>query len=100
MTTRRLRFAVGATLLLGTPACGDDDVPIGCNPSCIDGGMDAGRDAGQETVNPGPGDTGVPDTGYDAGEEIINPAPDAGLEAGTEDAGTEDAGEDTEPGDA
>lgn len=40
MTTRRLRFAVGAALLLGTPACGDDDVPIGCNP-CDGGGFDA-----------------------------------------------------------
>ena len=51
MTTRRLRFAVGAALLLGTPACGDDDVPIGCNP-CDGGGFDAAwldagtRDAG------------------------------------------------------
>ncbi|MCU0677495.1 MAG: hypothetical protein MUE69_32490 [Myxococcota bacterium] len=107
MTTRRLRFAVGAALLLGTPACEDDDVPIGCNPSCVDGGMDAGRDAGDEVINVYP-DTGPePDTGVDAGEEIINvgdsgppPEEDAGLEAGVEDAGTEDAGTDAGPTEA
>ena len=92
MTTRRLRFVVGAALLLGTPACGDDDGPS-CNPCSGDAGMDSGYDAGD------PGDGGV-----DAGEEIINvtdsgppPEEDAGLEAGTEDAGTEDAGEDAGP---
>lgn len=103
MTIRRLRFAVGAALLLGTPACGDDDGPS-CNPCFGDAGMDSGYDAG----SPAPDDTGVPDTGIDAGEEIINPVPDsgpppeedAGLEAGTEDAGTEDAGEDAGPAEA
>ena len=54
MTTRRLRFVVGAALLVGVPACGDDDGPIGCNPcfdaqidtgSLADGGVDADPDA-------------------------------------------------------
>jgi hypothetical protein len=101
MTTRRLRFAVGAALLVGT------STTSGCEPDPIvnpvfDSGTDAGRDAtvdSGEEINVYP-DTGPePDTGIDAGEEIINvgdsgppPDEDAGLEAGVEDAGTEDAG--------
>lgn len=109
MTTRRLRFVVGTALLVGTPACGDDDSSLRCNPSCVDGGMDAGRDAGDEIINVYPDDTG-PDSGFDAGDEIINvypdtgpePEEDAGIEAGVEDAGEdagpdEDAGEDAGP---
>lgn len=103
MTTRRLRFAVGAALLVGSPTVsGCDSDPV-TNPVFYpDSGVDAGRDAAFDSgdiINPGPADTGPPDGGYDAGEEIINvgdsgppPDEDAGLEAGTEDAGTEDAG--------
>jgi hypothetical protein len=71
MTTRRLRFAVGAALLLGTPACGDDDVPIGCNP-CDGGGFDAAwldagtRDAGAAESSDASADVDDADTDRDA----------------------------------
>jgi hypothetical protein len=71
MTIRRLRFAVGAALLLGTPACGDDDVPIGCNP-CDGGGFDAAwldagaRDAGAAEPPDASADVDDADTDVDA----------------------------------
>ena len=107
MTTRRLRFVVGTALLVGAPAASGCDDGSVINP-VPDGGMDAGRDAGEEVINVYP-DSG-PDSGFDAGEEIINVYPDtgpepeldAGIEAGVEDAGEdagpiEDAGEDAGP---
>lgn len=98
MTTRRLRFTVGAALLVGTPASGCHDTSV--TTPVADAGRDAGRDAAFDSgdiINPVP-DAQPPDTGIDG--ETINPVPDsgpppdedAGLEAGVEDAGTEDAG--------
>ena len=59
MTTRRLRFVVGAALLVGAPACGDDDdTPITCN-TCVDAQIDTGSladgggDADDDSAAPG-----------------------------------------------
>lgn len=83
MSTRRLRFAVGAALLLGTPACGDDDVPIGCNP-CDGGGFDAAwLDAGTR-------DAGARDAGATESSDASADVDDADTDG---DAATESGGE-------
>ena len=97
MSHRTLRFAIGASLLVGTPGC--DDGPI-VNPVFDTGPPDAGVDAssdagapedvGPPIINPGPEDAGPEDAGPD----------DAGFDASTDDAGTDDAGFDAGPGDA
>lgn len=93
MSPRTLRFAIGASLLVGTPGC--DDGPIvnsvfdtGPPDAGVDASSDAGapEDVGPPIINPGPDDAGPDDAGFDASTD----------DAGTDDAGTDDAG----PGDA
>ncbi len=81
MSGRTLRFAIGASLLVGTPGC--DDGPI-VNPAFDTGPPDAGVDASS--------DAGAP---LDVGPPIIDPGPDdASVDSGTDDTGV-DSGADT-----